>query len=45
MRLMQVKAPGESQEPWDYYQVVQTIPGEAAWTTRAETRCARWKNS
>ena len=45
MRLMQVKAPSESQEPWDYYQVVQTIPGEAAWTTRAETRCARWKNS
>jgi branched-chain amino acid transport system substrate-binding protein len=43
MRLVQVKTPAESQEPWDYYKVVQTIAGEAAWTTRAESRCARWK--
>ena len=30
MRLVQVKTPAESKEPW---------------TTKAETRCARWKNS
>ncbi len=45
MRLVQVKTPAESQEPWDYYKVLETIAGEAAWTTKAETRCARWKNS
>ena len=45
MRLVQVKTPAESQEPWDYYKVLETIGGEAAWTTKAETRCARWKNS
>jgi len=45
MRLVQVKTPAESQEPWDYYKVVETITGEAAWTTKAETRCARWKAS
>lgn len=43
MQLMQVKSPAESKEPWDYYKVVEPIKGEAAWTTRAETRCARWK--
>ena len=45
MHLMQVKTPAESREPWDYYKVVETIRGEAAWTTRAETRCAQWKTS
>ncbi len=45
MHLMQVKTPAESKEPWDYYKVVETIRGEAAWTTRAETRCAQWKTS
>lgn len=45
MHLMQVKTPAESKEPWDYYNVIEAIPGEAAWTTRAETRCARWKSS
>lgn len=45
MQLMQVKTPAESKEPWDYYRVVEPIKGEAAWTTKAETRCARWKAS
>lgn len=45
MHLMQVKTPAESKEPWDYYKVVEAIRGEAAWTTRAESRCARWKAS
>jgi len=43
MQLMQVKTPTESSEPWDYYKVVERIKGEAAWTTKAESRCARWK--
>ncbi|MCR5882931.1 ABC transporter substrate-binding protein [Rhizobacter sp. J219] len=43
MYLMQVKTPAQSKEPWDYYNVVETIKGEAAWTTKAETRCALWK--
>jgi branched-chain amino acid transport system substrate-binding protein len=43
MYLMQVKAPAQSKEPWDYYNVVETIKGDAAWTTKAETRCALWK--
>ncbi len=43
MYLMQVKAPAESTEPWDYYKVVQTFKGEEAWTTKAESKCALWK--
>ena len=43
MYLMQVKTPDKSNEPWDYYNVVETIKGEAAWTTKAETKCATWK--
>jgi branched-chain amino acid transport system substrate-binding protein len=43
MYLMLVKTPVQSLEPWDYYNVVQTIKGEAAWTTKAETKCAAWK--
>jgi branched-chain amino acid transport system substrate-binding protein len=43
MYLMQVKAPAESKYPWDYYKVVETIPGAQAYTTKAETKCALWK--
>jgi branched-chain amino acid transport system substrate-binding protein len=43
MYLMQVKTPEQSKEPWDYYNVVETIKGEAAWTTKAESKCAVWK--
>ena len=43
MYLMQVKTPAESTEPWDYYKVAETIKGEAAWTTKAESKCAAWK--
>jgi branched-chain amino acid transport system substrate-binding protein len=45
MQLMQVKTPEESKEPWDHHAVVEPIRGEAAWTTRAESRWARWKAS
>ncbi len=43
MTLMQVKAPAESKYEWDYYKVVQTIPGDQAYMTKAETKCALWK--
>ncbi|HEX7640771.1 MAG TPA: ABC transporter substrate-binding protein [Burkholderiaceae bacterium] len=43
MYLMQVKTQSESKYPWDYYKVVQTIPGEDAFTTKAETKCSLWK--
>jgi branched-chain amino acid transport system substrate-binding protein len=45
MYLMKVKAPEASKEPWDYYSVEDDIKGEAAWTTKAESRCTAWKNS
>ena len=43
MYLMQVKAPDKSTEPWDYYTVVETMKGEAAWTTKADSKCTLWK--
>jgi branched-chain amino acid transport system substrate-binding protein len=43
MYLMQVKTPAESTEPWDYYKVVETFKGEAAWQTKADSKCALWK--
>jgi branched-chain amino acid transport system substrate-binding protein len=43
MYLMQVKTPAESKKPWDYYKVVQTIPGEQAYMTKAESSCPLWK--
>ena len=43
MYLMQVKEPAKSTEPWDYYNVVQVMKGEEAWTKKSETKCAAWK--
>lgn len=43
MYLMQVKKPSESKYPWDYYKLVATIPGNQAYLTKAETKCASWK--
>ena len=43
MYLMQVKSPDQSAEPWDYYKVAEVIKGEAAWTTKAESKCPLWK--
>ena len=43
MFLMQVKTPAESKKPWDYFKVVTVIPGDEAFTTKAETKCAAWK--
>ena len=43
MHLLQVKTPAQSTEPWDYYQPIETIKGEAPWTTKAESRCKGWQ--
>ena len=43
MYLMQVKDPKDSKEPWDYYNVVQVLKGEEAWTSKADSKCALWK--
>ena len=43
MYLMQVKSPDKSTEPWDYYHVAEVIKGDAAWTTKAESKCVLWK--
>ena len=40
MYLMQVKTPAESKEPWDYFKVVQTIPGEQAYLPLAQSKCS-----
>lgn len=39
MYLMQVKSPAQSTEPWDYYNVVQKIPGDEAYTKLADSKC------
>lgn len=43
MYLMQVKSPDKSTEPWDYYTVAEVIKGEAAWTSKADSKCPLWK--
>jgi branched-chain amino acid transport system substrate-binding protein len=43
MYLMEVKSPEESKYPWDYFKLVATVPGEEAFTTKSESRCALWK--
>lgn len=39
MYLVEVKAPGDSAEPWDYYNVLATIPGEEAYQPLSESTC------
>ncbi len=43
MFLMQVKTPEQSKEPWDYYNLVATIAGDDAFTSKADSKCALWK--
>ncbi|HSK38613.1 MAG TPA: ABC transporter substrate-binding protein, partial [Arenibaculum sp.] len=40
MYLVQVKAPGQSKEPWDYFDVVRTIPGEEVFGNLEDGTCA-----
>ena len=37
--LLQVKDPKESKRPWDYYKIVDTIPGEKAFRPVSESKC------
>ena len=39
MYLLQVKKPGESKYPWDYYTVRATIPGNEAFQPLSASRC------
>src|SRR5512145_575082 len=39
MHLVRVKAPNESKYPWDYYQVVKTIPAAEAFPTIEQQAC------
>jgi len=43
MFLFQVKSPKESTTPWDYYKTVAKVPGDQAFTTPAESKCALLK--
>ena len=40
MYLFQVKGQKESTSPWDYYKLVQKVPGDQAFTTVAESKCS-----
>jgi branched-chain amino acid transport system substrate-binding protein len=39
MYLVQVKSPSESREPWDYYKILSTIPGDAAFKPLEVSNC------
>ena len=43
MYLMEVKKPAESKYPWDYYKVLQTLPGDQVYTAKSESKCSLWK--
>jgi branched-chain amino acid transport system substrate-binding protein len=43
MFLMQVKTPAESKYPWDYAKLIRTVPGDQAYLSKAESKCAVWK--
>jgi branched-chain amino acid transport system substrate-binding protein len=43
MYLYQVKSLKESTTPWDYYKTVAKVPGDQAFTTPAESKCALLK--
>jgi len=39
MYLFEVKAPSESEGPWDYYKLIRTIPGDEAFRPMEEGEC------
>ncbi|WP_037457121.1 ABC transporter substrate-binding protein [Skermanella stibiiresistens] len=39
MYLARVKKPSESKKPWDYYEIVRTIPGDEAYLPLAQSPC------
>lgn len=40
--LAQVKTPSESKGEWDYYNILNTMPGEDVYTTPEESECYLW---
>lgn len=44
MQMVRVKAPDQSTGPWDYYEVLGTIPAEDSWRSRAESSCPLFTN-
>jgi len=45
MRMVQVKKPGESKKPWDYYNILATIPGAQAFQPLSKSTCSLVKKS
>jgi branched-chain amino acid transport system substrate-binding protein len=43
MYLYEVKSQKEATTPWDYYKLISKVPGEQAFTTVAESKCALLK--
>lgn len=43
MYLVRVKTPQESKAAWDYYSVLETVPGEQAFHSIAESKCSLLK--
>ncbi|CAG9172228.1 ABC transporter substrate-binding protein [Cupriavidus respiraculi] len=39
MYLFEVKSPAESKQPWDYYKLLATVPGDQAFTPVAKSKC------
>jgi branched-chain amino acid transport system substrate-binding protein len=43
MYLVEAKSPAESKKPWDYLKVIQKLPGDQVFTSKAESKCSLWK--
>ena len=43
MFLVKVKTPAESRKPWDYYNVEETVPGNEAFESLAQSKCSLLK--
>jgi branched-chain amino acid transport system substrate-binding protein len=39
MYVVSVKTPQQSKEPWDYYNIVKTVPGDQAFMPLSESKC------
>jgi branched-chain amino acid transport system substrate-binding protein len=39
MYLVQVKSPAESKGPWDFYNIIRTIPADVVFRPLAESAC------
>lgn len=37
--LARIKSPSESKKPWDYYEIISTVPGAQAFGSMADSKC------